>query len=108
VKKGEPIRQAHNVVSLIGRKTFPSTPFVRMKPLSIRSEDRIANPGLYLEVQSVGRSRVGTRIYSRKVRAPVNRLPGNTWAWVTRVVRDGKCHREETAIFREGKGETVG
>ena len=37
--------------------------------------------------------------YSRKVRAPVDRLPGNTWARTARAVRDGKCHREETAIF---------
>ncbi len=37
--------------------------------------------------------------YSRKVRAPVDRLPGNTWARTARVVRDGKCHREKTAIF---------
>ena len=43
----------------------------------------------------------------RKVRAPVDRLPGNTWARVARATRDGKCHREQTAILREGKGETV-
>jgi len=43
----------------------------------------------------------------RKVRAPVDKLPGNTWARVARVARDGKCHREQTAVLREGKGETV-
>src|SRR2546423_2748381 len=37
--------------------------------------------------------------YSRKVRAPVDRLPGNTWARIARAVRDGQCHRKETAIF---------
>jgi len=35
---------------------------------------------------------IGT--YSRKVRAPVDRLPGNPWARTARVVRDGQCHRE--------------
>jgi len=57
--------------------------------------------------QSVGRSRIGITTYSRKVRAPVDRPPGNAWARVARVTRDGKCHREETAILRDGKGETV-
>src|ERR1700675_4491026 len=37
--------------------------------------------------------------YSRKVRAPVDRLPGNAWARAARAGRDGKCHREQTAIF---------
>lgn len=37
----------------------------------------------------------------------MDKLPGNTWARVARVARDGKCHREQTAILREGKGETV-
>ena len=46
--------------------------------------------------------------YSRKVRAPVDRLPGNPWARAARVARDGKCHREQTAILTGGKGETVG
>jgi len=45
--------------------------------------------------------------YLRKVRAPVDRLPGNPWAWVARVTHDGQCHREQTAILRNGKGETV-
>jgi len=46
--------------------------------------------------------------YSRKVRAPVDRLPGNAWARTARAVRDGKCHRKQTAILTGGKGETVG
>ncbi len=46
--------------------------------------------------------------FSRKVRAPVDRLPGNSWARMARAVRDGQCHREQTAILRDGKGETVG
>jgi hypothetical protein len=80
-----------------------------MERVSWPSEpDRIVYLGLYLEEQLVGRSRAGIRTYSRKVRAPVNRLPGNAWAWATRVTRDGKCHREETAFLRDGKGETVG
>jgi hypothetical protein len=37
--------------------------------------------------------------YSRKVRAPVDRLPGNPWARMARAIRDGQCHRKETAIF---------
>jgi hypothetical protein len=44
----------------------------------------------------------------RKVRAPVDRPPGNTWARAARVVRDGKCHRKQTATFTGGKGEKVG
>ena len=56
----------------------------------------------------VGRSRIGIRTSSRKVRAPLDRLPGNPWARMARAVRDGQCHREETATFRGGKGETVG
>jgi hypothetical protein len=36
---------------------------------------------------------------SRKVRAPVDRPPGNPWALITRVISDGKCHRKQTAIY---------
>ena len=64
----------------------------------------------YILKRAIGRTianRYRIDINSRKVRAPVDRLPGNTWARVARATRDGKCHREETAILREGKGETV-
>jgi hypothetical protein len=64
----------------------------------------------YIPRRAIGRT-IANRYHidtnPRKVRAPVDRLPGNTWARVARAVRDGKCHREQTAIFREGKGETV-
>ena len=64
----------------------------------------------YIHGRAIGRTiaskyRIDTN--PRKVRAPVDRLPGNTWARVARATRDGKCHREQTAILREGKGETV-
>ena len=64
----------------------------------------------YILKRAIGRTianRYQVDTNPRKVRAPVDRLPGNTWARVARVARDGKCHREQTAILREGKGETV-
>jgi hypothetical protein len=54
--------------------------------------------------QSVGRSRISILVIhnSRKVRAPVDRLPDNSWAQAVRTAGDGKCHREQTAISWQG------
>ena len=53
-------------------------------------------------VRAIGRAIAHSYLcdtYSRKVRAPVDRLPGNTWARLARTIRDEQCHRKETAIF---------
>ena len=75
-----------------------------------KDNNRLIRQFGYIFKRAIGRT-IANRYHvdtnPRKVRAPVDRLPGNTWARVARVTRDGKCHREQTAILREGKGETV-
>jgi hypothetical protein len=82
----------------------------RHTPTARRETNRPVRHFGYISKRAIGRTianRYRLDTNPRKVRAPVDRLPGNTWARVARVTRDGKCHREQTAIFREGKGETV-
>jgi hypothetical protein len=53
---------------------------------------------------------------SRKVRAPLGTLPGNSWAPAARADGDGQCDRKQTAddcdldrkeAIQSGKGEKV-
>ena len=82
----------------------------RHTPTALRERNRPVRHFGYISTRAIGRT-IANRYHldtnPRKVRAPVDRLPGNTWARAARVTRDGKCHREQTAILREGKGETV-
>src|SRR5436189_6222185 len=86
--------------------------------IAVRQPSRIISPETELSVASSfcyieradGRTIAHWYLYgtySRKVRAPVDRLPGNSWARIARALRDGKCHREQTAILTGGKGEKV-
>src|SRR6266513_110446 len=77
--------------------------------LIIRASSQASSFSLYL-VRAKGRTIARwypCDTYSRKVRAPLDKLPGNAWAQMARAIRDGKCHREQTAFLRDGKGETV-
>ena len=91
-------------------EAYEASSDARHTPTAPREENRPVRHFGYISTRAIGRTianRYQLDTNPRKVRAPVDRLPGNTWARVARVTRDGKCHREQTAILREGKGETV-